>query len=364
MKNMKMLLVLELFALFCLSLSCFTLYAEEVYHVEESAVVRDDLVLIGKPCVIEGTVNGDAVIINGDIDLYGTVNGDAVILGGNIGLYTGSHIRGDMVIIGGKYEKEKGAGDIVSGDVVTIPFGGLNHLFKLIPSVQVSTEENGVEIEDREKIIGERIEKAEGTIEGAIKGEIEPKIGGINKIKSIRPKMKSSAMEPLWILVWGLSLSIVVMIFTAIFPSGSQTMTLYLEERPGRSFLAGFLAQILFVPAILFLVLSLLGIPLIPLFIFLYPIACLIGLVPSSLFAGKRITRDSSVFENKTYLVSFMGLFILFILFFIAKLLQIGHSVLAVLGTSIYFIALFILYLYFTFGLGSLILSKLGTKRP
>ena len=379
MKHMKIFFVLELFALFCLCLSCSVLYAEEVYHVEENAVVNDDLVIIGKSCVVEGTVNGDAVIINGDIDLYGTVNGDAVILGGNIGLYTGSRIKGDMVIIGGKYIKEKGAGDIVAGDVVTIPFGGLNHLFKLIPDVQVSTEEQGVELRDWEELIEGKMEEAEETIENVIEGKIEPKLRGMDdiegKIREKRDKIKTlgrpaklarrgNVMKPVWTLIWGISMSIVAMIFTAVFPSSAEKMTLYLEERPGRSFLTGFLAQILFVPAILFLVLSILGIPLIPLFIFLYPLAWLVGLVPSSLFTGKRITKDSSFFENKTYLVSFVGIFVLFVLFFIAKLLQIGNSVLAVLGTSIHFIALFILYLYFTFGLGSLILSKLGTKRP
>jgi len=367
---MRNFFILEFFVLICLVFACSALYAEEVYHVEEDVVVKDDLVLIGKSCVMEGTVNGDAVIINGDMDLYGTVNGDAVIIGGNIGLYTGSRIKGDMVIIGGKYIKEDGAGDIVAGDVVTIPFGGLNHLFKLIPSVQVAAVEHGVELKDlgeNQQIIGDKAEKGnKGIIEEGKEeiGEIKEKMEALKpKIPKIKLARKGN-MGLLLPIVWGFSLSIIVMLFAVIFPSSAKTMTLYLEERPGRSFLTGFLAQILFVPAILFLILSIVGIALIPLFVLLYPISWLIGLVPCSLSAGKRITRDSSFFDNKAYLTSFIGLFILFILFFIAELLQINHSVFAALGTSIYVIALFTFYLYFTFGLGSLILSRLGTKKP
>jgi hypothetical protein len=366
---MKNLFVLELFVLFCLVFSCSVLYAEEVYHVEEAAIVKEDLVLIGKSCVMEGTVIGDAVIINGDIDLYGTVNGDAVILGGDIILHTGSRIKGDMVIVGGNYEKEKGAGDIVAGEVVTVPIGALRNLFKLIPPVtvaQLATEEGEVKIEDLEKIQEEKagIEQETGIEQKDTIDKLKEKR---DKVTSIRQKMKhpyKKAMEPVWMLVWGIALSTVIMLFTAIFPSGSEKMTLYLEERPGRSFFAGFLAQILFVPAILFLVLSVLGILLIPLFVLAYPIAWLIALVPCSLFTGKRILRDSSFSHNKNYISAFVGLFMLFVLLFIDKLLQIFSSGWGILGTTIGIITIFIFYLYFTFGLGSLILSRLGTRKP
>ncbi len=317
----------RLFLLVCLFIASSALLAaeNEVFHVEKSAIIKEDLVLIGKSCLIEGTVRGDAVIINGDLEIQGQVEGDAVVLGGNAKLYGESHVKGDMVAVGGKIEKEEGA--IVDGDVVMTDIGPLRHFFKLIPTVtQFSTEQGEVKIEKNHKI-----------------------------------KFPHS---PFILLVWGTALSIFIMLFTVIFPSGSDTMTLYLEKRPGRSFFAGFLAQILFVPAILFLILSILGIPLIPLFILAYPIALLIGLVPCSLFTGKRITRDSSSTHNRNYFLSFIGLFILFILFFVGELLKLGNCPLAVLGMVISLSTLFIFYLYFTFGLGCLILSRLGTRKP
>jgi cytoskeletal protein CcmA (bactofilin family) len=346
MKDMRNLFILELFILICLSMAVSVLHAGEVLHVDESTKVKDDLVLIGKSCVMEGKVNGDVVIINGDLDLYGNVNGDAVVLNGKATLYRGTNVNGDLVIVGGKLEREEGAK--VNGEVVITSVGPFRNLFKLIPPVaQFSTEEGEVKIEKRDRTKPLRL--------------IGPKGPFINP----RGRMRIGPGPSSWMsFVQGIALSIVIMLFTAIFPSGSETMTLYLEKKPGRSFFVGFLAQILFIPAILFLVLSILGIPLIPFFILAYPIALLIALVPSSLFTGKRITRGSSFFQKRGYLLSFIGLFILFVLLLISQLLQIGGSVLNSIGSAISLLTLFIFYLYFTFGLGSLILSRVGTKKP
>lgn len=331
------------------------LLAGEVLHIEESTIVKEDLVLIGKSCLMEGTVKGDVVIINGDFELYGVVKGDAVVLNGEAILYEESNVRGNLVIVGGELQKADGA--IVDGEVVITSVGPFKNLFKLIPSVtQFSTEEGEVKIEK-----GNRIKPIEPKKPFA-KHKWKERVGsGLSSWTSRRRESGSSAWTS---FIQGIALSIVIMLFTVIFPSGSETMTLYLEKKPGQSFFAGFLVQILFVPAILFLALSILGIPLIPFFILAYPIALLIALVPCSLFTGKRLTRDSSFFLKRSYLKSFIGLFILFVLFLIGQLLQIGSSVLNVMGAAISLLTLFIFYLYFTFGLGSLILSRVGTRKP
>ena len=315
----------KVFILVCFLMVSSILLAGEVFHVEESAILKEDLVLIGKSCVMDGTVNGDAVIINGDLELHGTVNGDAVVLGGNAKLCKESHVKGDMVAVGGKVEKEEGA--IVDGNVVMTDIGPLKHLFKLIPGVASLP-------------------------------------GGTSGIKIEKHYKTGFPKSYLMLLVWGIALSIFIMLFTIIFPSSSETMTLYLEKRPGRAFFTGLLGQILFIPAILFLVLSIIGILLVPFFVIAYPIALLIGLTAPSLFIAKRITGDVSFFHNRNHFLSFMGLFILFIVFFVGEWLRIGGSALTVLGTVISILTIFIFYLYFTFGLGCLILSKLGTRKP
>lgn len=343
MKNMRNLFVLELFILLCLSMTASVLCAGEVLHIEESTNVKDDLVLIDKSCVMRGNVNGDVVIINGHLDLYGNVNGDAVVLNGKAALYGGSNVSGDLVIVGGELQREEGAN--VGGEVVITSLGPFNNLFKLIPSVaQFSTEGGEVKIERGNGI--KAIDSKRAFIKSVLMGRTRQ---GLSSPVSF---------------VQGIVLSIIIMLFTAIFPSSSETMTSYLEKKPSRSFFTGFLAQILFVPAILFLVLSILGIPLIPFFILAYPVALLIALVPPSLSTGRRITRGSSFFQKRSYLMSFIGLFILFILLLTSQLLQVGNTVLNAVGKGVCLLTLFVFYLYFTFGLGSLILSKLGTKKP
>lgn len=328
----------KVFIFFCFLMMSSVLLAGEVFRIEKATIIKEDLVLIGKSCVIDGTVRGDAVIINGNLELNGTIEGDAVVLGGEAIVNGQSHVKGDLVIVGGNLTKAEGA--FVDGEVVITSLGPFKNLFKLIPSVtQFSTEQGEVNIEKDDKI--------------------KP------ICLSVINRWGNMGFASSWMfLVWGIALSIVIMLFTAIFQSSAETMTLYLEKKQGHCFWAGFLAQILYVPALIFLVISILGIPLIPLFTLAYPIALLIGLVPTSLFIGKRITKSSPFFQSRNCFSSFIGLFILFVLFFIGEMFKIGNCALAVLGNTISSLTFLILYLYFTFGLGCLILSRLGTRKP
>ncbi|MCK4904758.1 polymer-forming cytoskeletal protein [bacterium] len=331
--------------LFCFLMLSSVLLASEVFHIEQSTIIKEDLVLIGKSCVIDGTVRGDAVIINGNLELNGTVEGDAVVLGGEAIVNGQSHVKGDLVIVGGNLIKAEGA--FVDGEVVIISLGPLKNLFKLIPSVvQFSTENGKITIE------GDSIIKPFG--QGTRQTHTRHTFG-----------WKPSPILPSWILlVKGIALSMFIMIFTAIFSSGSETMALYLEKKPRQAFFAGFLAQILFVPAIIVLVFSIIGILFIPFLMLAYPIALLVALVPCSLFIGKKIVKESAFFNEKRSLISLIGLLILFIMLFLGQLLQIGSSALNIIGGSICFLTLFAFYLYFTFGLGCLILSRVGTRKP
>ncbi len=303
----------------------FTIFFLNAFYIRKEERIEEDVSIIGESLIIEGEVEGDVLVINGDLELYGKIYGDVAIIGGNANLYSGSYIKGNLAAIGGKINKEKDAE--IEGEISQISLGPLNILLKLIPhkgKVKVKIEEDGIK----------------------------------TKIKE-----KKKYTVPIFLFIWGISLSLIILLISLIVPQGIENMETFIEKRMGTCFLIGFSVEIFFVPGLIFLIISIIGIPLIPIFIMAFILALLISLAPSSLFVGKLIKKNAPFLPSQTYFLSFAGLIILFIILILGNLLRIGSGLFAFFGFTINLITFFILYLYFTFGLGSIILSQLGTKR-
>ncbi len=295
------------------------------FYVRKDEKIEEDINVIGETLIIEGEVKGDVAVINGDLELYGRIDGNVAVIGGNANLYSGSYIKGSLAVVGGKINREK---DVeIEGEISQIYLGPLNIFFKLIPH----------------------------------KGKVPAK----TEIKEEKIKIKEGKkyIMPILIFIWGTSLSLIILLISLIVPQGIENMEMFIEKRMGMCFLTGFLVEILFFPTLIFLIISIIGILLIPLFIIAFVLALLISLAPSSLFIGKLIKKNAHFLPSQTYFLSFIGCIILFIILILGNLLKIGNTILGVFGFVITLIILFILYLYFTFGLGSIILSRLGTRK-
>ena len=72
-------------------------------------VVADDLIVMAGEIVIEGMIDGDLVAFGGDIVVSGDVSGDVLIAGGNIKI-TGD-VADDAVVAGGEIEISSDVGD-------------------------------------------------------------------------------------------------------------------------------------------------------------------------------------------------------------------------------------------------------------
>jgi hypothetical protein len=58
--------------------------------------------LAGPRAVASGTtVTGNAGAVGGPLDVYGTVNGDAVAIGGDVNVHPGAHVHGNVTALGG-----------------------------------------------------------------------------------------------------------------------------------------------------------------------------------------------------------------------------------------------------------------------
>lgn len=74
-----------------------------VFVVAESDDIQEDLVVMGRSVEIVGHVRGGVLALGGDVTVTGTVDGDVASIGGSVVQEPGSHISGDVLIVGGRY---------------------------------------------------------------------------------------------------------------------------------------------------------------------------------------------------------------------------------------------------------------------
>ncbi len=75
-----------------------------------------DAVVIGGSLRIDGEVSGDALAIGGSVHIEGEVTGDVVAVGGSVHLGSQARVDGDVVSVGGRVQTEPGAE--IHGEVV------------------------------------------------------------------------------------------------------------------------------------------------------------------------------------------------------------------------------------------------------
>lgn len=103
-----------------------------LFLIPSVAAGGPDRVKFGSNLVVEqGTRVGDAVAIGGDIQVRGTVSGNAVTVGGSIFMSPTGVIQGDAVSVGGRIEKPAGAR--IGRDIVELNIPGLASILAFLP---------------------------------------------------------------------------------------------------------------------------------------------------------------------------------------------------------------------------------------
>ncbi len=87
--------------------------------VEADAVMRDQVVALGRDLELRGEARSDVVVLSGDARIDGTVAGDVIVLGGDVHLGPPARLRGDVFVLGG--EVNAGSGAAVEGRSVAYP---------------------------------------------------------------------------------------------------------------------------------------------------------------------------------------------------------------------------------------------------
>ncbi|MCY3929183.1 MAG: polymer-forming cytoskeletal protein [Acidobacteria bacterium] len=93
--------------------------AGEAVVVEAEAVVRDQVIAVGRDLELRGEARSDAVVLSGDARVDGVVSGDVIVLDGDVHLGSPARVGGDVFVLGGEVNAESGAA--VEGRTVAWP---------------------------------------------------------------------------------------------------------------------------------------------------------------------------------------------------------------------------------------------------
>lgn len=251
-----------------------------------------DRVSYGSPINIkEGEEVNDAVAMFDNLVVNGTVLGDAVSIGGDILIGKTGHVQGDAASIFGR-----------------------------------------VVVEDGGKVDGERVSLGSGALLAGIRSAPE--------LPQPWPTRFGSAL-----LTGGaqfLCFFLLGLLAIAIFPRRTAVVTEALSEHPFKAGAFGVLAAVAWLPITILLVVTVVGILLIPFFWLAYPLFGFFGYVSLALIIGRRL--PTKVIPTNTALLAIGA----------AVIVAVGF--IPVLGPMIWFLATF-------FAIGATLMTRFGQDR-
>lgn len=163
----------------------------------------------GSVIIKQNETVGDATAINGQLFVTGHVTGDATAINGNVTITPTGRVDGDVTAIGGRVIRDQGS--YVGGSTNSVNVPGIATLVPFFSAY--------------------------------------------------------SALSYLWAFLVLLSFVLISIIIAAIFPERVEMIASTILHRPGWSALYGFIAGALILPSLMILIFTLIGIPLIPIWI-------------------------------------------------------------------------------------------------
>lgn len=250
---------------------------------------RESIVKIGESIVIpQGADVKSVVAVGGSVTVYGQVEDDVVAVGGSVFLKDTAAVGGDTVAVGGRIMREPGA--IANGEIVEVSAAGIS------PAVSYFTK------------------------------------GGI---------LKGLAIFGLLTLIGFVILAIILV---AVFTPQLGRVSGVLEGDLLRNFLIGFLIALIFVPMILVLAVSIIGIVLIPVWVILVGAAGLFGYIAASHVLGKKTLHAFRMMDQSMMTETLIGI----ILLSIVGLVPVGGFIIKLIAVLC--------------GLGGVYVTRFGTK--
>ncbi|MCX5785205.1 MAG: polymer-forming cytoskeletal protein [Elusimicrobia bacterium] len=277
-----------------------------------------DIVTMGGPVTISGLVKGDVLSLGAAVEISGTVEGDVSAIGSNMVLKGTAAVTGDISSVGGHVEK----GDKVAfkGAINSVDLGVLRHVARLA-----------------------RMSEPRGN------GLLPWLAGGLIGL---------GLMAILSMLLAGIVLLILPAVF---FPKNVEMVADEITGNFWKSAGIGTLIIMALFPALICMLVSIMGIPLIPLALILLVAAKILGVCAFSAVLEKRFFEGIKKPGPQGLIGKVVMGYVL-----MAGLLIVGH-VIPVFGTILFLAGFIIIAFGVVLGLGAVFTTRMGTvegKKP
>jgi len=288
--------------------------AEEAVSEEtEKKIYYDDIVKVGERLTVDEdeVVKGDVVCIGGSMRIAGTVRGDVVCVGGTMRLDSTAVVKGDAVAVGGSIERHDDA--TVEGESISI----------------------GMPI-----------------LPGLLGVDVSPRICHVTR----------AAASPFPVLFGLFLFALVISVLVSAFlPNPTMRLETTVRRSFWKAFLVGILGEVLVLPLFLLLVISIIGLALVPLAAVALAAALYFGIAGVSLLMGNMFF---SRFKSKLpHIVgsTAMGVLLIYALWIIGGMIAYGAGA---LGGLIVALGCLVVWVAWTAGLGAVILTRFGSRLP
>jgi uncharacterized RDD family membrane protein YckC len=227
----------------------FHMRGDQPFIFSDAFIRKDEtnsgnLVVVRGSTKIDGTVEGESVTVSGDAEINGRVSGDVSVVLGNLKLGPEADIGGQVVVVAGSLNRHPDAkiGDqVVVVDTATIP--GLKGA-------------------------------ADWVTKGLLLGRPLP--FGVG-----------------WVWMVAGFFLLINLVLLLLFPRPIEACVVTVEQRPIGSFLTGILVKLLLVPAFLLLIVTGIGIIVVPFLIIALIVAFLFGKIAIYRYVGQQLGRQT-----------------------------------------------------------------------
>ncbi len=238
-----------------------------LYVVSDTSASLD---LVGEDVRVEGIVDGDVSLVKGSLEILGRVRGSVDVVSGDVHMYPGSVVDGDVSIVGGDLILDSGA--VVEGDLTLVAGSLVN---------------NGGTIK------GEVSKVSGSVLNMLIKGILNNSLMMMGENTKATPGR--GTFHPSGAVGDFLGLLVLVLLFYIFFlilKGFVLRMADSIEADTGRVVLFGVISYILILPVLLLLIISVVGILLIPLYLIGIVLAFFVAVDAGMVYVGRMVRRN------------------------------------------------------------------------
>lgn len=326
-------------------------------------------------------IEGSLVVVDGNLDIRGTVRGDVAVTGGRLRLEEDGRITGDVRLADSGLSQDGGE---IEGNVTEVPTARIRLLRDLGALEQLDDLDDLEELEELEELealvdVAALRENLRERIREEVRAEMDDDVwhrdsgfGFSSPLRSVGRGMGGLIQNLIAFMV----ILLAALGVTHLFPRNVSLVEQATEVSPGRSALVGLAGVFLLLPVyivgMIVLAISLVGIPVLLVWIPLFPVAAVLaaalGYIAVAILVGRWILRQD--FQGLDFLrrgndlhAAAAGIGVLLVPYAVANILLMGGPWLGVLHALFTAAGALAGSIVLTMGFGAVILTR-GGRRP